>query len=271
MNAIPWRQQLDVLGRLTAEPRFGLFSDLDGTLAPIAPSPDAANISSNARYLLTELRDVLPLVALISGRPADSLQAKVGVAGLAYVGNHGLERWMNGKSVVLPEVEPYLNALQMAKRELSLIEEPGAFIEDKKATLSFHFRQVADPQQFAKTHANRVGEVAAKLGLRFFVGKMVFEMRPPIRMDKGLALRHLAADHRLKAALFLGDDVTDLSGLAMVRALRNEKICDAWGIGVQSSEAPAGLAASADLLAADVADVEELLSWLLMARKASST
>jgi trehalose 6-phosphate phosphatase len=262
---------LDLLQRLAVEPRFGLFSDLDGTLAPIAPSPQAANISPRARHLLAELRDVLPLVALISGRRADSLQAKVGVPGLVYVGNHGLEQWADGKTTVLPEVEPYLAAMQAAKRELSALEEPGAFVEDKEATLSFHFRQVEDQTRFAKTREKDVEKIANNLGLGFFGGKMVFEVRPPILMDKGLALQNMTMDHSLKAALFLGDDVTDLAGLAMVRMLRNENVCDAWGVGVQSSDAPAVLADTADFLAADVSDVEELLSWLLSARKASST
>lgn len=271
MTAVHWKLGLDVLSRLVAQPRFGLFSDLDGTLAPIAPSPDAANISSRARQLLADLRDALPLVALISGRRADSLRTKVGVSDLVYVGNHGLEEWVDGKTSVLSEVQPYLSAMREAKAELASIEEKGAYVEDKEATLSFHFRQAEDPRQFADANAKYVEETAKRLGLSFFMGKMVFEIRPPILMDKGMSLKTMAADHHLSAALFLGDDVTDLTGLAMVRSLRAENACDAWGIGVQSSDAPAALAYTADFLADDVADVEELLAWLLNARKASST
>ena len=78
-------------------------------------------------------------------------------------------------------------------------------------------------------------------------------------------------ERRLQAALFLGDDISDLNALRTARRLRVEKVCDARGVGVQSEDAPADLAATADFLADGVADVEELLAWLLAARKASST
>ena len=90
-------------------------------------------------------------------------------------------------------------------------------------------------------------------------------------MDKGIAFRRLVEEQKLDAALFLGDDVSDLNALRMARRLREENICDAWGIGVQSDDAPEDLAATADFLAEGVLDVEELLAWLLTARRASST
>jgi trehalose 6-phosphate phosphatase len=107
--------------------------------------------------------------------------------------------------------------------------------------------------------------------LELFTGKMVFEVRPPIGVDKGYAFRKLVKEHNIAAALFLGDDVSDLGALEMARQMREADECDAWGVGVQSEEAPEALAATADFLADGVPDVEALLDWLLMARKASST
>lgn len=271
MTAIHWRQATQELQKLVATTRFGLFSDLDGTLAPIAPTPEAAQMSKRGRELLAALRDALPLVALISGRRAASLQAKVGIEGLTYVGNHGLESWAAGHTSVLPEAAPYLPHLKAVKDELKLLQQEGVQVEDKEVTLSFHYRQAAQPEAFAARHAAQIEEIVEKHGLVLFMGKMVFEVRPPIEMDKGIAFRQLVQEHRLQAALFLGDDISDLNALHMARRLRDENICNAWGVGVQSLDAPEGLAATADFLASGVDDVEDLLAWLLSARKASST
>jgi len=116
-----------------------------------------------------------------------------------------------------------------------------------------------------------ISDAIRKHGLRLFPGKMVFEVRPPIDMDKGNAFELLVREHSLESALFLGDDVSDLNALKAARKMRANGACDAWGVAVQSEEAPEDLAATADFLVAGVEDVEALLAWVLKARRASST
>jgi trehalose 6-phosphate phosphatase len=271
MAAEHWEQGKERLERAIGRPRFGLFSDLDGTLSPIAPTPEAAQITPRNRELLAELARQLPLVALISGRRVASLQERVGIPGIIYIGNHGLERWVDGKTEVLPEAAAYATALRAARGELEGLVTAGALVEDKGATLSVHYRGTKYPSDFALGHAVQIGNIAKKHGLELFTGKMVFEMRPPIHVDKGSAFRKLVEENKLQAALFLGDDISDLHALSVAKQMREEKLCDSWGIGVQSNEAPDELAEAADYLATGVADVEALLGWLSMARKASST
>src|SRR3989304_1617254 len=167
MTTLHWKQATDTLTKLVRTPRFGLFSDRDGTLAPIASSPQEAQLSPRGRQLLAALRDALPLVVLISGRRVANLVKKVNVPGLVYIGNHGLEYWEEGQTVVVPEAAPYLPKLQAIKAELKTLEQDGAFVEDKHATLSFHYRQVSQPDEFAARNAGRIAELAAKHG--FFV------------------------------------------------------------------------------------------------------
>lgn len=271
MKAVHWRNATDILRRIIAKPRFGLFSDLDGTLAPIAPTPEAAHISPRNRELLAKLAAELPLVALISGRRAASLQKRVDLPGIVYIGNHGLERWVNGRVEVLPEVMGYLPALQKVRTELEKLIIPGTHVEDKEATLSFHYRQAVNPQAFADKNETGIGQIVDSHGLELFTGKMVFEVRAPIGIDKGQAFRKLVTEQKIEAGLFLGDDISDLNALRTAQQLRAENECDAWGVGVQSEDAPEALAATADFLALGVEDVEGLLDWLLIARKASST
>src|SRR3972149_2494433 len=57
MTTLHWKQATDTLTKLVRTPRFGLFSDMDGTLAPIASSPQEAQLSPRGRQLLAALRD----------------------------------------------------------------------------------------------------------------------------------------------------------------------------------------------------------------------
>jgi trehalose 6-phosphate phosphatase len=269
--AIAWSNAKEQLAGLLGHNRFGLFSDLDGTLAPIAPTPEQAQLTPGNRQLLAALAAELPVVALISGRRAASLQSRVGLPGLTYIGNHGLEMWHAGETVILPEALAYRADIQAVQQELLPLMPAGARVEDKEVTLSIHYRQTADPREFVLSHGVQIAQIVQRHKLTLFTGKMVFEVRPPIDVDKGTAFRDLVREHELEAAIFLGDDISDLHALQMAADLRAAGDVDAWGIGVLSSEAPPEITESADYLATGVADVEDLLAFLLAARKASST
>jgi trehalose 6-phosphate phosphatase len=99
----------------------------------------------------------------------------------------------------------------------------------------------------------------------------VFELRPPVDINKGTVLAQLVRQHALNAAVFLGDDTTDADALAVARRLRRDGTCYTVGIGVASAHTPPSVHENADLLLPDVQAVESFLDWLLNARRASST
>ena len=61
-----------------------------------------------------------------------------------------------------------------------------------------------------------------RLGLRITVGRGVVEARPPIRADKGTAVRTLVEEYRPERAMFIGDDTTDLDAFRELEELREE-------------------------------------------------
>lgn len=266
-----WKKAKDILRTLVAEPRFGLVSDLDGTLAPITTRPQDAHATARSRELLAELSQALPLVAVISGRSAADLAQRVGVPGVIYVGNHGLDRLVRDDLVVAPEALAYRPALEAALERIRGFVEQGVILEDKGATLTVHYRRHVRPEDFAEWARPRFAQVVAEQGLRLSEGRMVFEIKPPIELDKGSSLRDLIEEAGLRSALFLGDDVTDMAALKMARRLREGGECAAWGVAVQSEEASEEVAATADFTSSGVEDVESLLAWLLRVRRASST
>jgi trehalose 6-phosphate phosphatase len=161
--------------------------------------------------------------------------------------------------------------VQAAKHQIEPYLQPGMWIEDKETTLSVHYRQADVPDDIARKLTPQIVQIAADHGLRFFEGRRIFEIRPPIDVNKGTAFRHLVAEYRLDAAIYIGDDVTDTDAFRAARALRESGECYALGVGVESDVTPELVTETSDLSASGVSGVESLLAWLLSACKESST
>ncbi len=218
-----------LLARLAEEPeRAAVLLDVDGTLAPIVDRPEEARVPPATREILAELVGRYRLVACISGRPARDAERVVGVAGIRYVGEHGLE--------LSPEAEMWAEQLASFARTSPWPPEAG-----KRLSLSFHYRQAPDPE-VARAELEQVAERAAAEGLRARWGRMVLEIRPPIDADKGTAVRQLLTESGADRALYAGDDATDLDAFAALDGLEL-----GVRVAVHSAEAPVELAERADL------------------------
>lgn len=205
-----------------------LFLDYDGTLAPIAESPDKAQMSEEMRSLLMRVKERMP-VAVISGRSLEDLRKRVGIENILYAGNHGMEIWDGEKTVVNPQSmdsrQSLIELLERLKTSLSHIK--GVLIEDKGITASVHFRAV---------HARHWGElfdVFQKVSTgyeQFFKitpGKKVFEIRPLDARNKGDAVSWMLENFGAGTLpVYVGDDITDEDAF---RALKGSGISIAVG------------------------------------------
>ncbi len=192
-----------------------LLLDIDGTLAPIAQRPDQVRVPDVTRRALTSLAAMPDVhVAIVTGRSAADGRALVGIDGLWTLGNHGLETIApDGAVHTDPRVDAYLESIAAAARELNdvAMRTPGAIFENKRLTLSLHYRLVAP--ELAPSLIAEAERIATKHGLRTTHGRLVVETRPPIAVDKGTAVvtlaERLGARDRRASLLFAGDDVTD--------------------------------------------------------------
>jgi trehalose-phosphatase len=202
-----------------------LFLDYDGTLAPIAPSPEQATLPSSTRSVLRRLsRNPRVTIALVSGRPLAGLRRLVGVRNLTYVGNHGLEIWHRGRrrGVVVPRSSR--DALSRLRPALAgLVEDvPGARLENKRLALAVHYR-LAPSSRVARLKAGigrEVGPFVRSGALTVVNGKKVIEVRPSPDWTKGHATLWLMkhARHRSPLPVYVGDDRTDEDAFDMLRA-----------------------------------------------------
>ncbi|MBA2512147.1 MAG: trehalose-phosphatase [Rubrobacter sp.] len=240
-----------------------ILTDIDGTLAPIVPTPDMSEVSAELRELLRKLNDKYLLVAGISGRKTEDAFDLIGIEELVYFGNHGFEILRDGEVEVVPEALPYFERVQelehRAKEELAPM---GAFVEEKGITASIHYRNV--PPEVGERSVEFVKAEGERLGLRVTVGRGVVEARPPVRADKGTAVRTLVEEYRPRRAMFLGDDTTDLDAFRELQALHEEGLLEEiLRIGVESDEGPPEIVAEADLVVDGVGGVTNLLRALL--------
>jgi trehalose-phosphatase len=191
-----------------------LLLDLDGTLAPIAPTPGEARVPQTTLDSLRRLAAADWRVAIISGRGRDDARRLVPLHGVRIFGSHGLEGSWPGRAPVriTPAVRRRLRTLT---REAEQLAEPwrGVLVENKPAGLAIHDRGVA---------ASRLGAWRRQLGgwlrtrdlagLETIRGRRVVELRPA-GVHKGLVLRALGpggAGTRIDESLVgCGDDRTD--------------------------------------------------------------
>lgn len=204
--------------RIKGEDKILLMMDFDGTISPIVEDPKDAVLPKETREVLEGLgeNDHITL-AVISGRGLLDLKAKVGIEGIIYVGNHGMEA--EGIPPLLGGVSKRLEAMEevskILKEALGAIE--GIIIEDKDLSISIHYRK-ADPLDEDRINIV-VEEVIGphKNTLNIFHGRKVVEVRPKGAFNKGDLARHLTNLNPGALPIYIGDDFTDEDAFRTIR------------------------------------------------------
>jgi trehalose 6-phosphate phosphatase len=208
-------QSKDVIDKLMTRvdeiaraPLLLVASDFDGTIAPLVSDPTAAEADRAAVVALRALSELPQThVALISGRALSDLAARTpDVADVHLVGSHGSEF---EPGFAQPLSEETRRLLERVKGAVSgaASQHAGFVVEEKPASLAFHYRNVDDATAAAAVDAIERGP-GSWPGVHVRHGKKVIELSV-VQTDKGSALRRLRQRLGATAVLFLGDDVTD--------------------------------------------------------------
>ena len=260
--------QCSDLAQLTAgHERILLLLDFDGTLSEIVPRAEDAVLREGNRSLLGELSACPSITCgILSGRALEDVAKRVDVPGLVYGGNHGLEIRGPGIDYLHPEASATVTAIAEAASHLNaaLSPVPGAAVEDKRLTLTVHYRRSppelhGQVQQLFFDSAQPLVDAGVA---RISNAKMALELRPAVAWDKGQALllihSRLAPD---AVPVYVGDDATDEDAFKAAQSI--------GGIGVFVGPAGAQTCASARLVSP--ADVSDALAGLLPARRGHYT
>jgi trehalose 6-phosphate phosphatase len=223
------------LPTMTRDPGWALFLDVDGTLLDIAETPESVRVPDDLKRLMLELNLKLDgAVALVSGRSIDNLDALFAPLRLTASGVHGCERRDASGTLVRPIIDPVALAAVREELERYVALHPGLILEDKGFGLALHFRLVpqmsGDVLMLMRSMCHRLGPT-----FTLQAGKCVLEIRPT-GFSKGTSIAAFMQEAPFKGRMpvFLGDDVTDEDGFAVVN--------DLGGISIKVGDAPSTLA-----------------------------
>lgn len=217
---------------IPAEAPLFVGLDYDGTLVPIAEHPSQAVLPGKTKRLIKRLsRKKHVQVFIASGRALSDVKRMVGLRQVPYAGNHGLEIEDGRLRRVHPVARTAATLLQRLARRLrpAIRPIPGAWIENKRWTLSLHCRQV--PAHFKQRWSRSVKQAISPYRrlVRVAYGKCVIEIHPPVKWGKAEALawllrRKTAKEKTRPFVIYFGDDETDESAFRAVNRMRGLSI-----------------------------------------------
>lgn len=230
-----------VRGQIDNNAKVLLLLDYDGTITPIVERPELAILSEETRNLLLSISRLSKYaLCIVSGRPLEDVRKLVGIEGIYYVGNHGLESVGSDVNYINPDAfktKPIINELhQKLTGELKHIE--GILLEHKNITLAVHYRMVSEKNipEVRDIFTRVVQPYLERHLIKIAANKKTLEVLPNVDWDKGKMILQILnllsydtitipkidwsnirgavqilASTRLKSVLpvYIGDDATD--------------------------------------------------------------
>ena len=191
-----------------------LLLDYDGTLVPFARSPGLAAPDEELLWLLDALATSPGLsVDIVSGRPKETLEAWLGHLPVALWAEHGF--WHRGRTRSSWEPAAHVSH-EWIGRVRPILEQfttstPGSHIEEKTASIAWHYRGVHREFGARQAHELRMllGDALSNQPLEVLEGKKVIEVR--LRgVSKALVARRVLAETLPGTRVVaIGDDRTD--------------------------------------------------------------
>jgi trehalose 6-phosphate phosphatase len=213
-RVVEHRQEVEE--RLKRAESLLLCLDFDGTLAPIVDEPMLAMLTAETRQTLNELAALDDAtIAIVSGRALGDVRGRVGMPGLIYAGNHGLEIEGPGLSFEHPVAADLRGKVRRVTERVATKVAclDGVEIESKGLSSSVHYRRSSPAARIELGLVVREFIADDDPDIAIAAGKMVHEIRPRVGWDKGTAVvwirEHTGGDRDLP--IVLGDDLTDES------------------------------------------------------------
>lgn len=205
----------ELIDRLAPE-SAALFLDFDGTLAEIVARPSDVTVSERNLASLVSLNDRMDgALAIVTGRDVQTMDAFLAPHQFTISGVHGFEVRRPGKGISRLEFD--VDALGRVRERLARFRDAndGLLMEEKPGSVTLHFRQRPDLDEKVREVVDAA--VAGEDGLQVQAGKMVFEVKAHAG-DKGAAIEFFMneAPFAGRVPIFIGDDVTDEAGFAVV-------------------------------------------------------
>ncbi len=226
MNRAPSRLRSEILIRQKEnDPVF--FFDFDGTLTKIEQTPDEVKFRPIAKFIVEQLARRYA-VGIVTGRALSDIKKLIGIRGIYYSGNHGVEIEGPGLTFVEPKSAESADYLDTIVPKLKTkLRQYGPIVQHKKYSIAVHYRTVeAGLVRRLLDDLESITRQPVKSGkVRLQLGKKVVELKAPVEWDKGLAIEKIVKKTRRSGKVFFfGDDMTDEFGFEKVNSLKGVSV-----------------------------------------------
>jgi trehalose 6-phosphate synthase/phosphatase len=226
----------DLVAKFNKSQKRLLLLDYDGTLVGYARHPSLAipdkRLVELLRLLSTDIRND---ITIISGRDSSFLQAWFGDLPVNLVSEHGVGVKLKSTPwTYRTDVEPSWKQIIKPVLEIFARRSPGAFIEEKKYTLVWHYRNVDAELGFIRSREllDYLHHMVRNSLLHIIDGNKVIEIRI-VGNDKGTITLKFLEEHSYDFVVSIGDDKTDED---MFRALGDKGYTIKVGPGPTSAQ-----------------------------------
>jgi trehalose-phosphatase len=211
----------EVLPRLDAARAVCVLADFDGTLTPLAESPDLARLSPEVRRVVESLASNPKVVfGVVSGRALEDLEPRLELRRIWTVGNHGFEIRNPAGDLVryYDEGDVKLVSAVADEVERAAAGIPGAFVERKGPIAALHYRR-ADPARAPEIERGFLSVLERHhRHVMISRGHCVLEVRLRSSCNKGMAVRSIRKALPAGAlTVYFGDDLTDRDAFRELR------------------------------------------------------
>ena len=225
------RVAAEILSRFNKSSHRHLLLDYDGTLVPFAKHPQLAVPKDELIQLLRQLsNDPSVDITIISGRDHGSLERWFGDVPINLIAEHGAAIKTRGEEWMFePEADQSWKSIIKTTLELFVQRSPGSFVEEKKHTLAWHYRNVDAELGFIRSREllDNLHHMVRNAHLQIIDGNKVIEIRVS-GVDKGSVAKRMLRDKSYDFILAIGDDKTDED---MFRALADQAVTIKIGSG----------------------------------------
>ncbi len=198
-----------------------LFLDVDGTLLEFAATPDGVVVPDTLIALLEALDKKLNgALGFVSGRQIKVLDQLFAPLRLPAAGVHG------GEIRIAPALIHHTAAVgdEFPQHLLDSIDNvarqfPGVFTEPKRYSIAVHYTKAPHLRELVRSSVEAALSHHRAEGVEIVEAHHVIEVKA-IGFNKGTAIATLmkSGPFRGRVPVFIGDDVTDEDGFAVVRA-----------------------------------------------------
>lgn len=204
--------EMAIVNEFANSERRLLLLDYDGTLVPISRHPSLAVPDERVLKMLNELvADSRTDVSVISGRDRDALHGWFGNMAMNLIAEHGAEIRLHGDDwKYAVDLDDSWKTIFRPLLEVYTQRSPGSFIEEKKHTLVWHYRNVETGLGFTRSREllDALHHLIRNTHLNVIDGNRVIEIRKT-GIDKGSVARQLVDRTKYDFVLVIGDDKTD--------------------------------------------------------------